>query len=272
MSNFIFDLNKTLNKIKREIPMVHSITNFVTMQDCANILTAIGASPVMAYYEGEVREITLKSKSLVLNTGTPDKQRIEAIIEAGKAAMEKNLPIILDPVGVGATEFRKDSINQILRVLKPSIIKGNVAEIKALSGLDTIKKGVDSVDTMEKRYKSVFMDLSLQLGTVIAVTGKEDFITDGKRCCTIQRGTDLFTSISGAGCMTSSVLGVFGAVSDDMFKATVYGIYTMNICGELAANCLKDVDGSGSFKVRLFDYINNIYKIENLTEAGVLFD
>lgn len=272
MNNFGEEIKISLNKIKTENPMVHHITNFVTMQDCANITVAVGASPVMAYYKNEVGEITFAAKSLVLNTGTPDKGRIKAVINAGVAANNKNIPVVLDPVGVGATDFRQKSIEKILREVKPAVIKGNVSEIKFLAGLDIIKKGVDAGDKFESDLKEIFKNLAKKLQAVIIVTGEQDYITDGIRSCTISRGTKMFRSISGAGCMTSSVVGSFLAVENDSFLAAVYGVYTMNVCGELAEKALAQNEGAGTFKVKLFDEIYSLYKIENLVEDGVLFE
>ena len=273
MNNFLNEYFSALNEIKARKPMVHQITNFVTMQDCANITVAVGASPIMAYFEEEVEEIVSISDCLVLNTGTPEPKRIKASINAGKKANELSIPIVLDPVGMSISRFRKDSHRLLINEVKPSIIKGNVSEIKSLVGLTLNEnKGVDSEDIFEESIKEKIMEKAKELKLVIAVTGKVDFITDGKRCCEIKRGSKMLSTISGSGCMTSSVTGSFCGILNDYFLGAVFGILTMNFAGEMAEKALSFPDGAGMFKVRLFDYVYNMNSIKTLSLEGVCFD
>lgn len=264
MNNIIYNIFKEdLLLIKQKNPMVHHITNFVTMQDCANICVAFGASPVMAFYSGEVSEISAVSNSLVLNTGTPDIERIKSIILAGKEANKKDIPVVLDPVGAGVSQFRRESIKNIIENIKPSIIKGNSAEIKMLSGyMPKMNKGVDSVENFDRNDKDIAKTLAKNIGAVIAVTGIEDYITDGERELTISRGSNFLKTISGSGCMTSTLTGSFAAIEEDMFLACVFGILTMDLAGEIAEKRLLENEGAGMFKVRLFDAIYNMYRYD----------
>lgn len=273
MNDFFETFKKDLKLIKEKNPMVHHITNFVTMQDCANICVALGASPVMAFYSGEVSEITAVSNSVVLNTGTPDNERIKSVIISGKEAEKKGIPIILDPVGVGATNFRRESIKTVLQNIKPSIIKGNSAEIKVLSGcMPKLNKGVDSVENFDENDKFTAKILAKNTGSVIAVTGTEDYITDGEREITITRGSKFLKTISGSGCMTSTLTGGFAAVEKDMFLACAFGILTMDLCGETAEKLLLDNEGAGMFKVRLFDAVYNMANTHYDFREGIHFE
>lgn len=273
MNNFFETFKRDLKLIKEKNPMVHHITNFVTMQDCANICVALGASPVMAFYSDEVSEITAVSNSVVLNTGTPDHERIKSVIISGKEAEKKGVPIILDPVGVGATNFRRESIKTVLQNIKPSIIKGNSAEIKVLSGcMPKLNKGVDSVENFDENDKITAKILAKNTGSVIAVTGTEDYITDGEREITITRGSKFLKTISGSGCMTSTLTGGFAAVEKDMLLACAFGILTMDLCGETAEKLLLDNEGPGMFKVRLFDAVYNMANTHYDFREGIHFE
>lgn len=272
MNDFLNEYLKALNEIKKLRPMVHQITNFVTMQDCANITVAVGASPIMAYFEEEVEEIVSLSSALVLNTGTPEPNRIKASLKAGKKANELSIPIVLDPVGMSVSRFRRQSLEALLNCVKPSIIKGNVSEIKALIGLKLNEnKGVDSEDIFEESIKEKIMEKARELKIVIAVTGKTDFVTDGVRLCEIKRGSKMLSFISGSGCMTSSLTGSFCGVMEDYFLASVFGILTMNFAGELSEKKLSFPEGAGMFKVKLFDYVYNMNRIKTLDMEGVYF-
>lgn len=259
MSDFFEGFLGELKQIKIKRPMVHHITNFVTMQDCANMTAAVGASPVMAFDKAESAEITFLSDALVLNLGTPSTEKFEAMILSGKKANQWGKPIVIDPVGIGAASFRKEGLNYILGSVKPSIIKGNASEMKALAGL-TLKKncGVDSSEQVDGDFHQIMKKMALRFQCVIAVTGRTDYVTDGKRALLIDRGTDMLGQISGSGCMTASLIGVFCGVMSDYYLAAIYGILTMNIAGEKAEKQLKPLEGTGSFKVKLFDMVTNM--------------
>ncbi|MGE4215263.1 MAG: hydroxyethylthiazole kinase [Anaerotignaceae bacterium] len=269
MTDFSAKLNCILKNIRKTKPVIHHITNFVTINDCANITTALGASPVMAYNKDEVVEITSLSNALVLNLGTPDASRYDAVTLSGKTANSLNIPVVIDPVGIGATPFRQNGIKQLFNEVSPSIVKGNASEIKTLAGLGISQnKVIDSSETIHTANIDAIKAFAHSINTVVAVTGKVDVITNGTRLIKINRGTEMFTYISGAGCMTSSVIGAFCAVEKDTFLATACAIYAMNICGEKAA---KDCDGPADFKIKL---INALYALhsEEVKEEGIFFE
>lgn len=269
MTDFSAKLSCILKRIRLSKPIVHHITNFVTINDCANITTALGASPVMAYNKDEVTEITALSNSLVLNLGTPDSSRFDSVTLSGKTANQLNIPVIVDPVGIGATLLRKNGIKQLFDEVSPTVIKGNASEIKTLTGLVISKnKVIDSEETLDTANIDTIKSFANGMNTVVAVTGKVDVITNGTCLVKINRGTEMFTYISGAGCITTSVIGAFCAVEKDTFLATACAIYAINICGEKAA---KDCQGPADFKIKL---INALYALhsEEIMEEGIFFE
>lgn len=272
MNNFEKILTKDLKAIWEQKPLIHHITNFVTMQDCANLCVAVGASPFMAFYEEEVEEAVNLSKALVLNLGTPSPERIRAIILAGKKANENKIPIILDPVGVGATSFRKKNIEKILQEIHIDVIKGNVAEIKSLLNVSLGEnKGVDSSDLLDKKMKQNIKNLAALQNCIVVVTGETDIITNGKQMCEIKRGSKMITNISGAGCMNATLIGSFCAVNKDYFVSACEALFTMNYVAEQAEKALQSIDGAGMFKIRLFDMISHLHEYEFEKEEGVIF-
>lgn len=269
MSNFSHSLQEKLLLIREKHPVVHHITNLVTINSCANVTCALGASPIMASSKEESAQVTALSSSLVLNTGTPDENRFVALSLSAKEANQRGIPIVLDPVGIGATSFRKDNLKKLINETKVSVLKGNLAEIKTLSGLSlSHNKAIDSVEKVDFSTLDTLKNSAKKLHCVIALTGKEDIITDGTRVCRINRGTDMFTYISGAGCITSSVIGCFLAVEDDVFMATVYALYTMSVCGERGSSISV---GPADFYTNLVNNLYNCHKTE-IEEEGISFE
>ena len=259
MIDFHAVFQNAAKEIPKRRPMVHHITNFATMQDCANITAALGASAVMAFSQEEVAEIAALAQAVVLNLGTPSPERFQTAAIAGKGAYAHQVPVLLDPVGVGASVFRKREMEKLLGEIRPAIIKGNRSEIKTLAGLSLYKnKGVDSEEPMDQDMEKSLMQVAKRYDCVAAATGEEDCITDGNRVCYIQAGTALFTRISGAGCMASSITASFLAVMEDPFLACCAGLWAVNICGEYAAARLTHKEGPGKFKVLFFDAIYHL--------------
>ncbi|MPW26678.1 hydroxyethylthiazole kinase [Alkalibaculum sp. M08DMB] len=248
---------ESLTKIKTSKPIVHHITNYVTMNDCANITLAIGASPIMAFDKNEVEEVVSFSSSLVLNIGTINQSIIEPMIIAGKKANSLNIPVILDPVGVGATKFRYSCVEQLINSIQFSIIKGNMSEIKSISGIKTSSKGIDS-DTNNDGAEDILINLALKLKCIVCATGKVDLITDGNLIYACNNGHYNLSRITGTGCMTASLIGAFAAVSKDSLVSTLGGISSMGIAGQVSYRSLALNEGIGSFKVKLFDNIFNL--------------
>jgi len=240
--------------LKGKKPLVHHITNYVTVNECANMTLAIGASPVMADDMGEVEEMVSFASALVLNMGTLNSRTIEAMIIAGKKARSMNIPIIFDPVGIGATTLRTKTGQQIIAQVGPSVIRGNMSEVKMIAGLASSIKGVDSMDS-EEDAQQVASNLSQKLGCVIAITGKQDVIAEGTTVHRIDNGHPILADVTGTGCMATSLIGCFCAATEDWCTGATAGIMTMGLAGELAQGSLQEHEGIGTFRARLFDAV-----------------
>lgn len=262
-----------INKVKEINPLVLHYTNEVTINDCANITLALGASPLMSYSNEEVEEVVSIASSVVINIGTMNSSRLDLFVKAGKSANKFNKPVILDPVGVFATKTRTDFTNKLLNEIKFDVVKGNVAEIKFIGGLDVRGQGVDSFDDGED-ISEVIKKIAKKIGCIVVATGKIDFISDGNTVIKIFNGTSKLKSVTGTGCMTGSLIGSYlGAYNNlegrerDNFKkveAVAMGVLTMAVSGELAD---KDNISIGTFKEEL---MNNVYEmnIDKLKEYG----
>ncbi|CAM2900535.1 hydroxyethylthiazole kinase [Hathewaya histolytica] len=260
--------NKLYN-LKEKNPLVHHITNYVTVNDCANITLAIGASPVMADDINEVQDMVSIASSLVINIGTLNSRTVDAMLKAGERANELNIPIVLDPVGVGATKYRTEVARKLLDKLHFTVVRGNMSEIKMLSGLKSEIKGVDSSESLDGA-EEIAKNLALKLNSVVAITGEIDYISDGKKLVLIKNGHATLSKVTGTGCMSSSLIGSFTAINKDGFIGAISGIMAMGIAGEKALESLKANEGIGTFRVRIFDNIYNL-KEEDFRERGKVF-
>ncbi len=243
-----------LRLVREKRPLIHHLTNYVSINDCANVTLGIGASPVMAEDRGEVAEIVAQASALVLNIGMLNPPKLEAMLTAGKGAAQKGIPIIFDPVGVGASTMRREAAARIVAELPVTVIRGNLAEIKALLGLRGAPRGVDSPAT-EEDNREIARRLSEKLACVVAITGKTDVVAAGRRICHIHNGHPLLAGITGTGCMTGSLIAGFCSVANDPFSGAVAGIAVMGIAGELAEQSLAAREGPGTFRIRLLDSI-----------------
>ena len=246
-------LKSVFEALQNKRALVHHITNYVTVNDCANVVLAIGASPIMADEIGEVAEMVSICDALVLNIGTANERTIEAMLKAGKTANEKGIPVVLDPVGVGATTFRRESVAKLMETISLSVIRGNMAEIKTIAGLESKSAGVDSLEE-ESDGATIALTLAKKLGCVIAITGKSDIVSDGNICYTLDNGDVALTNVTGTGCMSSSLIGSFLGASKDSLSSAVAGILTMAIAGEMASK----EQGIGSFRIALMDAISQM--------------
>ncbi|EIW20534.1 MULTISPECIES: hydroxyethylthiazole kinase [Pelosinus] len=247
-------ISDSLITVKTKKPLVHHITNYVTVNDCANITLTIGASPVMADDIGEVEEMVSFASSLVLNIGTLNSRSIESMLAVGKKAKERGIPIVFDPVGVGATSLRTATAKRIIEEVGPSVIRGNMSEMKILAGLEVQIKGVDSTAD-EEDGKTVAKLLSKKLNCVIAITGKQDIIAQGDRVCLIDNGHPILSQVTGTGCMATSLVASFCGATEDWFVGAAAGIMIMGLAGELAQQSLQAGEGIGTFRMRLFDAV-----------------
>lgn len=239
----------SLVKIREARPLVHNITNFVVMNVTANILLSIGASPVMAHAENEVEEMVTFAKALVLNIGTLSDDWVAAMIKAGKKATELGVPIILDPVGAGATVLRTKAARQILAETRVTLVRGNASEILALAGSSAKTKGVDAIDTVEAATEQAIR-LAGNLKVPVAITGPVDCVTDGERVIRVANGHPLMSAVTGTGCGATAVIAAFAAVDPDPVSAAATALAYYGLAGETAA---AGAVGPGTFMVRFLD-------------------
>lgn len=244
-----------INTVKEKNPLVTHYTNNVTINDCANITLAIGASPLMSFSYEEVEDIISVANAVVINIGTMNSEHLDLFVKAGKIANKFNKPVILDPVGVFATKERTKLTNKLLNEVKFDVVKGNISEIKFIGGFDVKGKGVDSFDD-ESDSSEIVKRVAQKLECVVVATGKTDIVTDGKDIYKINNGTQKLKGITGTGCMTASLIASFMACTENKLQASTMGTLAMSLCGELAD---KDNIPLGSFKVKLMD---NIYTLD----------
>ena len=251
----IFDL---LSKIRTEKPLIHHITNWVTIYDCANITRTTGALPVMAHAIEESAEMVSIASALVLNIGTLTPALVDSMLSAGKAANEKGIPVVMDAVGAGATRLRTESANRILQEVRIDIIKGNSAEVGILAGANAEVKGVESMG-LEGDPVEIARALARERDATVVITGKQDISTDGKETYLVDNGHEMMGAIVGTGCMATSVIGCFAAVEKDHAFASAAGLVCFDIAGELAAKS-ESCHGPGTFKSLFYDAMYNLNK------------
>ncbi|MDD4137428.1 MAG: hydroxyethylthiazole kinase [Methanoregula sp.] len=242
-------ISDLFSRVREKRPLVHNITNYVTVNDCANITICAGGAPVMADAAEEVAEMTTIASALVLNIGTLNKVQIESMVLAGRMANDRKIPVILDPVGVGATQYRTKTAQRLLDVLDIAIVKGNAGEIGVLAGAEAEVRGVDS-HGLAGNPVTIAQDFAQVAGLTVVVSGETDIITDGKTTNLVGNGHPMMGSISGTGCMAASVTGVFAAESKDTVLASTAALAAFGIAGERAASAAR---GPFSFKTALFD-------------------
>jgi len=243
-----------IERIRQERPLIHNITNMVAMNDTANIILAIGGLPVMAHAQAEVREMVRVAGALVLNIGTLTPEQIDSMIAAGEEANNLKKPVVLDPVGAGATHLRTESALRLQERIKIDIVRGNHAEVSILAGLKGSIKGVESVGSGENAVEAA-RSLARKLNQVVIITGKQDIVTDGKTVVEINNGSPMLGTITATGCMVTSLIATFAAVWDDYIMASTGALVCFGLAGERAA---VKAQGPGSFKVNLFDEVYNL--------------
>jgi hydroxyethylthiazole kinase len=248
-------VSAALCRLREERPLVHNITNYVVMDVSANALLAIGAAPVMAHALEEVEEMVGLARALVLNIGTLSPRWIDAMIRAGLAARARGIPVVLDPVGAGATRYRTDTALRLLEDVRPSILRGNASEILSLERAGGGTKGVDSSRAVEEAREAA-LALARRFGAVVAVTGPEDLVCDDRREVRIANGHPLMSRVTGTGCVVSALTGAFAAVAPDPFLAAASALVVFGIAGETAAG--DGEVGPASFRTRLIDALDAI--------------
>lgn len=240
---------ENIKKVRETKPLVHNVTNFVVMNFTANVLLAAGASPVMAHAENEVEEMVSFAKALVLNIGTLDDAWIASMLKAGRKASALGVPIILDPVGAGATKLRTETAKRILAETRVTLVRGNASEILALGGAAAKTRGVDAADSVDAAAERAVV-LAQELGVPVAITGPVDFITDGKRVVRVANGHPLMGCVTGTGCGATAIIGAFAGVDADPVSAAATALAYYGLAGEYAAD---GAAGPGSFMIRFLD-------------------
>ena len=242
------------SQVREKRPLVYHITNYVTVNDCANITLCAGGAPVMADARDEVEEMAAIASSLVLNIGTLNPSIVESMIAAGGMANDRGIPVILDPVGAGATKLRTESSLRLLDELKISVLKGNAGEIGVLAGAGGKVCGVDS-HGLTGDPALVARDFAKKMGITVAISGATDIVTDGRDILLVSNGHPMMGRISGTGCMAASVIGAFTAAASDPLRATAGAFAAFGIAGERAAEGAR---GPMSFKTALFDNLASL--------------
>lgn len=237
-------------------PLVHCITNYVTVNDVANVVLACGGSPIMADDIDEVAEITAISNVLVLNIGTLNQRTVASMIKAGKVANQKGIPVVLDPVGAGASSLRNATTKKLLEEIKFTVIRGNLSEVSFIAGLTATTRGVDSSEVDNKNNASmVARKTAEKYHCVVAITGAVDIISDGIKIAKIANGVPQMSKITGTGCMLSGIIGAYVSTSVNTFDAVVSAVASMAIAGEIAYQKYKNV-GTGSLRIGIMDAIS----------------
>ena len=243
------DAYPILQRVRREAPVIHHLTNWVTIYDCAQIAKTLGASPVMAHAPEEAADLTRIASALVLNIGTLTVEFVEAMKTAAKCANRKGIPVILDVCGAGASALRDRKVSELLDRVKIQIIKGNASEIARVSGQNIRTKGVDAGE-VGSDLAELALKLAKRRRATVAITGPEDIVADARGIYRVQNGHPLMARVVGTGCMAASVIGAFAAVEPDHRRAAAAALACYGLAGELAA---KKARGPASFKSALFD-------------------
>lgn len=250
----IQQIKNDLQLVRAQSPLVHNITNYVVMNNTANALLAVGASPVMAHAVEEVADMIQIASALVINMGTLSEKWVEAMLLAGQAAKTKGIPVVFDPVGVGATPYRNQVAAQILEICQPTIIRGNGSEIMALLNTNIKTKGVDSTTSSNVALDAAKM-LAKETGAVVVISGEDDYITDGERVHIVHNGSTLMPKVTGMGCTASAIIGAFAAVNPNALEAATAAMTVMGLSGELAA---AKAEGPGSLQLHFLDCLYNL--------------
>ncbi|GAB4264355.1 MAG: hydroxyethylthiazole kinase [Deferrisomatales bacterium] len=238
-----------LEALRARKPLVHNITNYVVMNFTANALLACGASPVMAHAPEEVEDMVAFAGALVINIGTLTPYWVDSMLKAGRRANERGVPIVLDPVGAGATPLRTESARRLVDELRIQVVRGNASEVLSLAHEGSRTKGVDSLHRVEEAAEAAGA-LARELGTTLAITGEVDLVTDGRRVHRIANGHELMGWVTGTGCTATALIGAFLAVADDPVEAATSALAYFGLAGEEAATRAQ---APGSFQIALLD-------------------
>ena len=253
-------LEQIFANVRRKSPLIHSITNYVTVNDCANMLLACGGSPIMADELDDALEITALCGGLVINIGTLNRRTIPAMLAAGKRACELGRPVVLDPVGAGASALRTDTARRLLREIAFTVIRGNISEIKTLASGSGTTKGVDA-DAADRVAEdgldgaaAFAKGFARRTGAVVAITGAVDIVADGERAFCVRNGHPMMAAVTGTGCQLSALTAAFAAANPDRpLEAAAAAVCAMGLCGEIAYRRMTERDGNASYRNYIID-------------------
>jgi hydroxyethylthiazole kinase len=247
------DLSSILQRVREENPLVHNITNVVVTNFTANGLLSLGASPVMAYAPEEVGDMVRISRALVLNIGTLNKDVVNSMILAGKTANELGIPVIFDPVGAGATPFRTEVAQKVMKEVKISVLRGNGAEVANVLGEKWEIKGVDGGEHQGNRLE-LALQAAKKFNTIVVITGKDDVLTDGETTYLVSNGHPLLTKVTGTGCLLTSVIGAFAGVDSNHLRAALAAVTFYGIAAEKAVEQVGELR-PGSFQIEFLNQL-----------------
>ena len=246
---------RDIERIRTEAPLIHNITNYVVMNTTANALLAIGASPVMAHAVEEVEEMATLARAVVLNMGTLSPAWVDAMILAGRVAQRRGIPVVLDPVGSGATRYRTETALRLIAAVRPTIIRANASEIRSLVGAGGGTKGVDSAHRADQSLDAA-RELAARAECVVSMSGPVDVIVGGGGGIRVENGHPMMSQVTGMGCTASALTGAFAAVNSSPLEAAAHAMAVIGIAGEIAG---ERAEGPGSFQTLLLD---SLYRIE----------
>jgi hydroxyethylthiazole kinase len=238
-----------VKNIRELVPLIHNITNYVVMNSSANALLAIGASPVMAHAEEEMADMVGIASALIINIGTLSQPWVKSMFKAAAQAATRGIPIVLDPVGAGATPYRTDTVRELVAATPPTIIRGNASEIMALFGARVRTKGVDSTVASATALEAA-QALQGSLGSVVCISGETDYIVGDKALFRVRNGHPMMTRVTGLGCTATALCGAFAAVTSDPARAAAQAMAVMGIAGEMAA---EKSEGPGTMQMHFLD-------------------
>ncbi|MCR5147581.1 MAG: hydroxyethylthiazole kinase [Eubacterium sp.] len=258
-------LGECLENVRKNVPLVHNITNYVTVNDVANVLLACGGSPIMSDEPEDVEDITSICGGLNINIGTLNKRTIEGMFIAGRKAAELGHTILLDPVGAGASKLRTETAVKLMDEIHFTVIRGNISEIKTLALGSGTTKGVDAdvadavtEDNLDAAVKFV-KDFAKKADTIVAITGAIDLVSDGDRCFVIRNGRPEMGRITGTGCQLSGLTTAFVVANpDNKLEAAAAAVCTMGLAGEIGWKAMQDGDGNSTYRNRIIDAIYNM--------------
>lgn len=270
-------MSNIINNVRQKMPLIHNITNYVTVNDVANIILACGASPIMADDQGEVEDITTICNGLNINIGTLNERTIESMKLAGKKANALQHPVLLDPVGAGASRLRTATALSLLDEIDFTVIRGNISEIKTLSAGSGSTKGVDAdiadAVTEENLEQSVCFakNFAREKGCVVAITGAIDLVTDGDTCYVIRNGHPMMGTITGTGCQLSGLMTAFVTANPDrVLEAAKAAVCAMGLAGEIGYNNLLPSEGNATYRNRIIDSMYHM--TDEMLEAGSRYE